>query len=132
MSGFRIFGCDHAPLIAQLRADLAAAEANADEFKRLHEMERRRYDELLQTTLALKVARAEVVPVVGGVVEPAPVLPPQPVDELKVLIHSLCVDDTRKRGMMLRQLAVDRAAGVPEEEIEQAIRTGVSSDGIPA
>lgn len=124
--------CAHGPLIAQLRADLAASEANVEEYKRLHEQERRRYDELLQTVLAMKAKGAEVVPVAAGVVTPPEALAREP-DHLRALIADVCGPDLRKRGMMLRQLTIDRAAGVPPEDIERAIRSGISSDdGVPA
>lgn len=119
-------------IVGQLRADLAASEANVGEWQRLHEQERRRYDELLQTVLAMKAKGAEVVPVATGVVTPPETLQPAEPDELRALIGDLCGSDTRKRGMMLRQLAADRAAGVKDEDIEQSIRTGISSDGVPA
>lgn len=119
-----LFGCDHAPLIAQLRADLAAADAALV-------TERRRYDELLQTVLAMKAKGAEVVPVADSVVVPAPAKPIE-TDELKVLIHERCGTNVGMRAMMLRQLAVDRAADVPEDQIRKAIAEGVSSDGVPA
>lgn len=127
-----LFRCDHPALIAQLRADLAMAETAAANWERLHELERRRYDELLQTLLAMKTKGAEVVAVAGSVVEPPAPIPAQEPDELKALIHAIAGDDSRKRGMMLRQLKVDRAAGVKEEDIEAAIRSGVTPDGVPA
>lgn len=126
-----LFGCDHGPLIAQLRADLAASEANVEEYKRLHEMERRRYDELLQTVLAMKAKGAEVVPVAAGVVTPAESEAREP-DELKALIHDMAGGDTRKRALMLKQLKIDRAAKVPEEDIRAAIIAGVQAEGVPA
>lgn len=125
-----IFRCDHAPLIAQLRADLAAADARATAAEQRNFTLEARYDALLQT-LALKTAGAQVVPAAGGVVEPLPPLPVQQPDALKALIHAMAGDDTRKRAMMLRQLAVDRSAGVHESEIEESIRRGVSPEGVP-
>jgi hypothetical protein len=90
-----------------------------------------RYDALLQTTLALKTQGATVVPVAGGVVEPT-----QPVaretDELKALIGEVCGTDVRKRAMMLRALASDRAAGVREDAIRERIVNGVQAEGVPA
>ncbi len=143
-----LFGCDHAPLIAQLRADLAIAEgaaedwkevarnadSRADEWQRLHEQERKRYDELLQTVLAMKSKGAEVVPTLNGVITPElaqiPQAPPE-ADALKALIHERCGGNVRLRSMMLAQLGRDRKAGKSDEAIEQSIMAGVSSDGVP-
>lgn len=129
---------NQAGLIAQLRADLAVSDARADanfasaqEWTKNYFEERRRYDELLQTVLAMTAAGAQVVPAVGSAVEPAPAVPAQPFDELKALIAEKAGPNTELRGIMLRQLQLDRASGVSEEEIERRITSGVSSDGVP-
>lgn len=133
-------------LIAQIKADLAVAEGaqqdwaeiaknarkDAADWQGLFDNERQRYDTLLQTTLALKVQGATVVPVAGGVVEPpAPVPTPKP-DELKELIYNKAGTNYPMRAMMLRQLSADRAAGLTDDEIRSQIATGISSDGVPA
>jgi hypothetical protein len=56
---------------------------------------------------------------------------PQAVDPILELIDAKCGSDYRKRAMMLRQLAADRAAGVSQEDILAAIEYGVGSRGIP-
>lgn len=119
-----LFGCDHGPLIAQLRAHLAAADAALV-------TERARYDALLQTVLAMKAKGAETVPVANGAVEP-PTAPAEEPDELKALIDVQCGGDLRKRRMMLAQLATDRAAKVSPDDIKAAILNGVQADGVPA
>jgi hypothetical protein len=52
-------------------------------------------------------------------------------DPLLELIDAKCGSDYRKRAMMLRQLAADRAAGVSQEDILAAIEYGVGSHGVP-
>lgn len=137
--------CGHEPLIAQLRADLAAADVRADEWstvaadarsdrdtwRGMYEQERKRYDELLQTVLAMKVKGADVVPVANSAVTPPDTAAPDP-DELKALIAEQCGTDLRKRAMMLRQLSLDRAAKTPDEQIRKDILAGVSVAGVPA
>lgn len=76
----------------------------------------------------LKVAGAVEVP---KHVEPQPLVASPP-DELRSLIHERCGQNYRMRGMMLRQLDADRANGVGEDDIRNAITNGISSDGIPA
>ena len=125
-----MFWRNHSELIAQLRADLAASEANVAEWQRLHEQERRRYDELLQTVLVMKTAGAHVVPVAGSVLEPLPERT-LPFDELKALIAEKAGKNTELRGIMLRQLAKDRADGISEEDIAARIMSGVQADGVP-
>ena len=116
-----MFGSDKA-LVAQLRADLAAADAALVQ-------ERARYDALLHTVLAMKTAGARVVAAVGSAVEPEPIQPAKPADPLLALIDEQCGRDVAKRRMMLRQLAVDRAARVSEEEIAESILHGVQNEG---
>ncbi len=115
---------------AERRAELAEAESS--EAKRLHELERRRYDALLTQFLALKVKGAEVVPVAGGLVEPQPAPAPDPHAYLKAMIAEKAGRNYAVRGAMLRQLDVDLAANVPLEDIEASILHGVPSDGVPA
>lgn len=109
----------------------ADATAEADQAKRLHELEHRRYDELLKSFMALKMKGAEVVPVAGGIVEPPPPPPPDPLAHLKALIGERCGGNYALRGLMLRQLAVDVAANIPHDQIEASILAGVPSDGVP-
>lgn len=136
------------PFVSRARHDreLAALErllANAEQAKadarqealdamRLHELERRRYDELLATVLAMKTQGAEVVPVAGGIVEPR-VIPPDPLAGLKALIGERCGKNYALRGVMLRQLALDVAEGESHEQIEASIVRGVENgEGVPA
>ncbi len=117
---------------AERRAELAEAEAS--EAKRLHELERRRYDALLQSFTAMKLKGAEVVPVAGGLVEPQPAPAPDPHAHLKALIAEKAGRNYALRGAMLRQLTADIADGINPEQIEARILAGVSSDetGVPA
>ena len=116
--------------VSQLQADLASQEDATAQAMRLFETERRRYDELLATVFAMKAQGAVVVPTPNGVVQPeAPIQ--RPTDPLHELIADQCGDDVRKRAMMLRQLKIDRAAKVPEEDIRAAIINGVQSVGVP-
>lgn len=124
--------------IAALERLVAVAEHGREDARqdaldamRLHEMERRRYDELLQQFMALKVKGAEVIPVAGGVVEPAPAEPAKPADPALALIDELCGRDIAKRKMMLRQLAADRTRGLSDDAIAAAILTGVPPEGVP-
>ena len=124
--------------LAALERLLAVAEKGREDARqdaldamRLHELERRRYDELLQQFMALKVKGAEVVPVAGGLVEPH-VPEKDPLAHLKAVIGEKCGRNYALRGAMLRQLSVDHAAGIPHEQIEAAILHGVPSDGVPA
>lgn len=88
----------------------------------------RRYDDLLEKFTALRVQGAvpELKPVEYAVAQPVER------DELRELIADRCGTDMRKRGMMLRQLAADRAAQVPDEQIRAAIEQGIQPDGVPA
>lgn len=52
-------------------------------------------------------------------------------DELRALIHERAGSDYRKRGMMLRQLTADRAAGVSDDKIRQQIERGIEGNGVP-
>jgi hypothetical protein len=100
-------------------------------YNKLHEIVREhetaRYDNLLEKYHALRLQGAE--PSI-----PVPQYTPmksEPFDEMKALIADISGSDLRKRAMMLRQLAQDRADGVPAEEIETRIRTGVQAEGVP-
>lgn len=87
-----------------------------------------RYDNLFAEYAKLRLQGAVSVP---DPIIPTPAKVREP-DELKELIHEKCGSDYRKRAMMLRQLAVDRSAGVNEAQIRQAIEQGVQSEGVPA
>lgn len=123
--------------IAALERLLAVAEQSREDARqdaldamRLHELERRRYDELLRTVLAMKGAGATVQAVAGSVIEPD--LPtPDPLAPLKSLIAEQAGQNYALRGAMLRQLAADVAAGIPHDTIEERITRGVSSDAVP-
>jgi hypothetical protein len=88
--------------------------------------ERERYDSLLEKYSQLRFAGA-TVPVETPDIIP---LPKPKEDELKTLIGEICGSDYRKRAVMLKQLTMDRAAGISEKSIEAAIREGVPSDGV--
>lgn len=90
-----------------------------------------RYDDLLAkfTTLRVQGAVAESSPL--SVDSTAQFAPKEP-DELKTLIHETCGSDYRRRAMMLRQLAADRASKASTDAIRAAILNGYSSDGVPA
>lgn len=118
-----LFRCDHLPLLAQLRADLAASDAALV-------AERARYDALLDTVLAMKQAGAMLPPIVPTP-EQTTTFELQEPDELKALIDITCGRDYRKRAMMLAQLAVDRKAGIDPDQIKSAITNGVQGDGVP-
>lgn len=118
-------------LLAHAEQAREDARAEARDAMRLHELERRRYDELLAQFMALKVKGAEVVPVAGGIVEP-PVAKPDPLARLKALIGEKAGRDYRLRGLMLRQLEIDAASGESHDEIEARILAGVPSDGVPS
>lgn len=87
-----------------------------------------RYDALMEKYHSLKLA--------GAAPEPKPSevqpLPARVEDEARLLISEICSTDYRKRSMMLKQLAMDRADGTNEDAILRAIRTGVQSNGVPA
>lgn len=106
----------HELTMAAIRADLAA--------------ERDRYGDLLAQFVTLRVAGATVGPTPNAP-EPAPIAAPK-VDELRDLIHAKFPGNSRQRGMAIRQLAVDRASGVSDENIREAIEHGVESAGVPA
>lgn len=111
-------------LIGQLRTALAVAEARTAAAEAREQTWSDRYH-------LLKVAGpVEVQKPVDKPVDPAPRQAVE-ADPLKALIHAKAGDDSRKRGMMLRQLAVDRATGMNEDDIRSAIENGVSSDGVP-
>jgi hypothetical protein len=106
---------EHERVMASVRADLAT--------------ERDRYDALLEKFTALRVAGAIEIPKV----QPVPVIDGgyEKRDELKELIGEVCGSDYAKRKVMLRQVAVDRAAKMEDDVIRAAILAGVQTDGVP-
>lgn len=83
----------------------------------------RRYQDLLDKYHALKLQ---------GAAEPvAPIAPaPRPIDPIMQEIAAQCGGNTAKRGLMLRQVARDRKAGLDDEVILSRIRQGSQeSDG---
>lgn len=94
----------------------------------------RRYDELLEKFTALRVQGAVPEPKGSFTMAEMERAYPEPVerDELKALIHARCGPDYRKRGMMLAQLATDRAEGVDDDAIRSMILNGQSIEGVPA
>lgn len=100
-----------------------------------------RYDALLEKYQALKMAGAVEVPkpldlprdAAGNVtINSLQPLYAPPADEMRELIDAQCGGNYRRRAMMLRQLAADRAAKVSDDDIRAAILNGVPSDGVPA
>lgn len=118
------------PFVSRERLDaaerfLALAHAEA---RRERDIADARYDALLEKFTALRVQ--------GAVPEPKPeaesqALPTLAVDSLKVLIGERCGNNVTLRKLMLRQLAIDRATGKSDDEIQKSIEQGVSSDGVP-
>lgn len=90
-----------------------------------------RYDELLAKYHALRATPIGNTVTMAAPVEGPPSAPPQQVDELAALIAEVCAGDYTKQRIMLRQLAVDRAAKVEEDVIRAAILAGVQTDGVP-
>lgn len=89
-----------------------------------------RFVGLLDKYTSLKLAGAVEVP------KPEPTAPivqrvEIPRDELKDLIAEKCGTDSRKRGFMLKALAADRANGVKDDVIRQAIEHGITVEGVP-
>jgi alkylhydroperoxidase/carboxymuconolactone decarboxylase family protein YurZ len=87
----------------------------------------KRFDDLLAKYQSLKLAGAVEVPSVDlprAIVQ-------RPADELRELIDAKAGTDLRRRKMMLRQLTADRAAGVNDDEIREAILNGIPSEGVP-
>ncbi len=85
------------------------------------------YATLLDKFTALRVQGA----VTDSADVPRGTLPEVPVDPLATLIDARCGNNLRLRALMLRQLAVDRAAGVNPDDIEAAIQNGYPGDGVP-
>lgn len=111
-------------LVAQLRADLAAADARATAAEA-------RVENLTERLLSLRMAGATPEPPTSPA--PTPAAPVQS-DELKDAIREKCGNNLAQRALMLRQLAADRADGIKDEEILRRIQTGNSSDnseGLP-
>jgi hypothetical protein len=102
--------------------------AVCEDYKGHMKTERARYDALIEKYHALKLQGAESVP---PVVQYTPIVREKD-DELKLLIADQAGGDLRKRGLMLRQLAQDRADGVSPEEIRRSIEQGVQAEGVPA
>lgn len=118
-------------LLAMAEKGREDARQDALDAMRLHELERRRYDELLQTFTAMKLNGAEVVAVAGGIVTPPAPLPADPLAHLKSLIGKKAGRNYDLRGVMLRQLALDVDDGVDHETIEARILRGVEPEGVP-
>ena len=92
-----------------------------------------RYDALLDKYQSLKLAGAVEVPT------PLPGYPDAivsriqlPTDEMHDLIAAKAGSNIPMRKQMLRQLAQDRASGVDDDTLRQAILNGVTSDGVPS
>lgn len=112
--------------IVDLKAALAAAEL--------------RHDALLEKYHALRIEGSVMHPSVpAGVSSDAveraasAIIRAAEPDELKSLIHDLCGTDYRKRAMMLRQLAADRASGaISDDRLRALIVNGIQGDGVPS
>lgn len=119
--------------IAELRTLLDAVNATRNDERREAQARAEgaevRYQALLDKYHALKVTGAVVVTEAQAAKIELQDRPP--VDEMKELIGEVCGKNYAKRAIMLRQLALDRAAKVEESLIRAAILNGVPSDGVP-
>ena len=107
----------------------ALASAQIEFLQRQLASERERYDALFEKYAQLRANGA--IPEPPKQVDPTPVLMTSDPDDLTALIHARATS-TRVRGMMLRQLAVDRANHRNEEDIQRDIENGYQSEGVPA
>lgn len=89
--------------------------------------ERERFAVLWEKYDALRVSGANPLPVIPNVTP----LPAPKEDELKTMIDEIAGRDYKLRGLMLKQLNADRAAGKSDDKIASAIQRGVPSDGVP-
>lgn len=126
------------PLVWRERAE--HAERMAEFYRRGNETmlgwynaERAKNEALNERLLSLKMVGAVEPPkqTISGLVAGVALAQAKP-DELRDLIDSKSGGNLRKRGMMLKQLAQDRADGMDPEKIAQRIEQGVSSDGVPS
>ena len=62
---------------------------------------------------------------------PTPVVEDKEPDDVIAAIHEEAAGDPVRLAMMLRQARLDRAMGVPDEEIIAAVRNGIRPDGVP-
>lgn len=90
----------------------------------------RRFDALLEKYHALKVDGAVSVEPLTATA-PVPVAVQSAADDMKARIADKCGSNLKLRGIMLRQLAADRAAGLDDDTIRNAIETGYESEGVP-
>lgn len=118
----------HDAAVAELRAALAVSDAKYEGLRVIADGLREDLREAHRQAHELRVLGAVTVPVPRP---DGPPLPPVAHDALKALIAEKAGRNTELRGIMLRQLAADRAAGRSDEDIEQAIITGIVSDGVP-
>lgn len=107
----------------------ALASAQIEFLQRQLVSERERYDALFEKYAQLRAGGA--VPQPPKPVEPMPALVTNEPDELTTLIHARATS-TKVRGIMLRQLAVDRANNRNEHDIQRDIENGYQSEGVPA
>lgn len=108
---------------------IAYHEQAAGEWKQLCRIEVAKTAALQERLLSLKMTGAVEVPKErerDGLTAPAP-----KADELRDLIAAKAGTNLRLRGVMLRQLAQDRADGLSAEKIAQRIEQGVESAGVP-
>ena len=112
----------HTLRVAELKADIAVADARLDHALTGWKQADEKYAELLALYHALKVQ--------GATLPPPPAVQRER-DPLVELIHAKSGDNLRLRAMMLRQLATDRKANVPEAEIRHAIENGTPAEGLP-
>lgn len=123
------------------RAHLEAVEREAAQWKAAYERERDRYEAAMTALLAEKsyardtgkldlTAPKPTFTVARS--EPTFEMTIRKPDPLAILIDEVCGTNLRKRAMMLRQLSADRAAKIPDEQIEESIRNGIAVDGVPS
>ena len=119
----------HEAAIRGKDAVIAMQDALAVEYRIQLKAADERYAQLLEQFTALRVQ--------GAVPEPKPALEPvaapaTPADELYALIDAKSGGNLRLRGLMLRQLELDRADGVDDDKIRESILHGIESSGVPA
>lgn len=121
-----LFGRTELALLRVAEHRLALAEAEVTEAKRLHEMERRRFDDLLEKYHALKLQGAAVP-------EPAPKLPEYAPDPIQLAISRKAGANRTLRTHYAQEAHRMKAQHVSVEEIVATIDAGddATAWGVP-
>lgn len=128
-----MFRATHDRAVADLTASLAASDAKYDGLKIIADGLREDLREAHRQAHELRMAGAVTVPLPRRLEDaPSTVQDLHEVAALKALIATKCGTDTKRRGLMLKQLAADLAAGRAFEDIEADIEHGVETTGVPA